>query len=153
MNFKKLKRMLSIVLSATMILSSNMTGLAAESWTHKADLKAADADAAVNPRSSQGLTLQGYTLDGVQTDTVPGAADAQTDIMPGTTDTQTPTAPSVAKIGNQPYSSLADAITAAKQLAEGQKNITLTNNAELEGTYNLTGISINTDGHFSNISL
>ncbi len=30
MNFKKLKRMLSIVLSATMILSSNMTGLAAE---------------------------------------------------------------------------------------------------------------------------
>lgn len=30
MNFKKLKRMLSIVLSATMILSTNMTGFAAE---------------------------------------------------------------------------------------------------------------------------
>lgn len=155
MNFKKFKRLLSVTLSASMLLSTNMTALATEAAAP------IQADSAAEQEIPEDIQLQSteikeatVTEDGItqyvsENGEIRYKANALTDETADNAalSSETPVETNAAQIGTEKYATLNEAFTALQAAAAGT-TLKLLNNAVLDGVaaYNLTGKNIETDG-------
>ena len=169
MNFKKFKRLASVMLSLSMVLSTNMTGFAAEAATpDQADSVVTEEvqDTQDHEHTWQlSETLKGIghyncTFEGcteTMYDVIPAADGTESEEQPSEEqpsegqpteeETEIPTDNPVATIGDESYTSLSEAFAALAN-AQGSATLQMQSDAALEGTatYNLTGKNIQTNG-------
>ena len=151
MNFKKFKRLLSVTLSASMLLSTNMTALATETAAPIQANTAVEQEIQSNDLQSDTEIIKEATADeaGISTYISEDGSIGYKALTLSNQDDETGMTPregEVASIGETSYTTLAEAITAAKANTDPSgKTITLISDATLDANQTLDGLTISTD--------